>query len=266
MSKTIVISSGKGGVGKTITAVNLASALNYLGKKTILLDSNLSTPNIAISLGAPVIPVTLNHVLMGKKHIYEAVYEHHSGVKVVPASLSVKDLQGIQLKKFNSVVNSLKKDSDFIIIDSAAGIGHEALLPFQVADEILIVTNPEITALTDALKTIKIAERFNKKVSVILTRIRNENELSTKEVKMILDKQILARIPEDESIREALMSRSSVIESFPKSKASKAYIRLAKKISGSILKDNSKKIENQINNENTEKKKSRFFRWMFNES
>lgn len=91
MTKVITITSGKGGVGKTTTAINLAAALNSLGKDVILVDSNLTTPNVGIHLGAPIVPVTLNHVLLGKAKVGDAIYEHSSGTKILPSSLSEKN-------------------------------------------------------------------------------------------------------------------------------------------------------------------------------
>ncbi|MCL6500479.1 MAG: cell division ATPase MinD [Candidatus Pacearchaeota archaeon] len=263
MVKTIVISSGKGGVGKTVTAINLASALNSLGKETILVDSNLTTPNVAVNLGAPVIPITLNHVLQGRKPIQEAIYQHYSGTKIVPSSLALKDLRGISALRFRPAIDELKKHADYIIIDSAAGLGHEALLPFSVADELFIVTNPETAAITDALKTIKVAEKMNKQVSVIINRIRKDKkELSDKEIKAIIEKPILARIPEDTAIRESLMLRDSVIHTHPRSSSAKAYRRLAEKIAGIKPEPKEERKENKTNRQKTS---PGFFRWMFKE-
>ncbi len=231
MAKVIVISSGKGGVGKTVTSINLASALNKLGKETILIDSNFTTPNVAINLGAPIIPITLNNVLQNKRTIFEAIYQHHSGTKMILPSLALKDLNGIKPELFVDSINELKKHADFIIIDSAAGLGREALFAFNVADEILIITNPENAAATDALKTIQIAEKLNKKTSVILTRKRQDKkELSTSDLADLLEQKLLAIIPEDNAIRESLYLRDAVIYTHPRSRATKAYLNLAKKI------------------------------------
>ncbi|MCX8194238.1 MAG: cell division ATPase MinD [Candidatus Pacearchaeota archaeon] len=246
MAKVITIASGKGGVGKTVTAINLAVALNSLGKNVVLVDSNLTTPNVAIHLGSPVVPVTLNHVLQGKKHIYSAVYEHHSGTKVVPSSLALEQLKGIKPQLFGKAIEKLKKLSDFIIIDSAAGLGREALLAIEALDEndeLLIVTNPEMPAVADALKTIKLAERLGKKVSgVIITRAKNKKnqELSTKNIKALMEKPILARVPEDDSVKESIMQRSPVVLTHPKSKAAKSYKRLAAKIANVEYKEENK--------------------------
>ena len=109
MSKFIVITSGKGGVGKTTTAVNLATAMSSYDEDVALVDINLSTPNIGLHLGAPVVPVTLNHVLAGKSDLIDAVYEHESGAKIIPASLSIKDLDVVNSSKLSSVMKEMRK-------------------------------------------------------------------------------------------------------------------------------------------------------------
>src|SRR3989338_10437219 len=96
MKKVIVITSGKGGVGKTTTAINLGAAINYFGGNVVVIDGNLSTPNVGIHLNSPEVPVTFNHVLLGKADVFEAVYEHDSGLKIVPSSISIKELKKIR--------------------------------------------------------------------------------------------------------------------------------------------------------------------------
>lgn len=239
MAKIITILSGKGGVGKTVTAVNIATALNELGKNVVVVDSNLTTPNLALHLGAPIVPVTLNHVLQGRKKISQAVYTHHSGTKVVLASLSLDSMKGIRPELFSKSLQQLKKFNDYIIVDSAAGLGQEAMMPLEASDEVIIVTNPELPAITDALKAIKVAERMNKRVAgVIITRARNDKkELSTKNIKSMLEKPILAKVPEDDAVRESIMLRNALVLTHPKSSAAKSYKRLAAKIAGEEYKE-----------------------------
>ena len=162
MGRIIVIISGKGGVGKTTTAINLGAALNKLNKEVIIVDANLNTPNIGIHLGAPIVPITLNHVLKGKADITEAIYEHSSGTKIVPSSLSVKEITKFNTKKIPLVVKQLKDKADFVIIDSAAGFSEEAIATLDAGEEIIIVTNPEMPAVTDSLKAIKVAREMKK--------------------------------------------------------------------------------------------------------
>lgn len=237
MSKVYAIISGKGGVGKTTSAINLAVSLNYLGENTLVVDGNLSTPNVGIHLGAPIVPITLNHVLKNEARLEDAVYEHESGTKVLPASLSSKDNEKIDYKKFSDVVKKIKKISDFIFIDCAAGLGEEATSIVSASDEIIIITNPEISAVTDALKAIKLAEQKNKPVKgFILTRhTGEEHEMSIQNILDMLEIPILGIIPEDGSIKKSQSMKNPVVYTHPKSRAARHYINTSKRLLGENL-------------------------------
>ncbi len=234
MARVIVINSGKGGVGKTTTAINLGAALNQCKKNVIVIDANLNTPNIGLHLGAPIVPITLNHVLKGKAEIEDAIYEHSSGTKIIPSSLSVKELTKFNTKKLPEIANKLKNHADFIIFDSAAGFGEEVMAVLGASDEIIIVTNPEMPAVTDALKAVKIAKQMNKDVKgVIVTRHRNAKyEMPLSSIKSMLETPIIGVIPEDKAIKEALTRRDAVIHTSPRSRSAKKYKDIARKILG----------------------------------
>ena len=234
MAKIIVITSGKGGVGKTTTAINLAVAMNYFGKEVLVIDGNLSTPNIGIHLNAPEVPVNLNHVLLEKAEPFEAVYEHESGIKIIPASISIKELKRIKPEKMKNFKRDFKKISENIIVDCAAGLGNETVCAIDMADELIIVTNPEIPAITDALKAVKIAEQMKKPVrGVIVTKVKKDKiELSPDVVKEMLEVPILGMIPEDDYVKKSINIKNALVHIFPKSKAARAYKEVAAKILG----------------------------------
>lgn len=234
MSKFIVISSGKGGVGKTTSAVNLAAAMSYFDEDVTLVDANFSTPNVGIHLGAPVVPVSINHVLSNKAELVDAIYEHESGAKIIPASLSIKEFDGVDYNSFFKAMKELKKFSDIVIFDSAAGLGDEAKNVINIADEVIIVTNPEMPAVTDALKTAKTAQILGKEVKgVIVTRHKGSvHEMSMDSIKEMLELPILGVVPEDEKVSEALSYRNAVFTTHPNSKAAKSYLKIAANILG----------------------------------
>jgi septum site-determining protein MinD len=234
MARIIVISSGKGGVGKTTTAINIGAALNKLDKEVIIVDANLNTPNVGIHLGAPIVPVTLNHVLKGKADVEEAIYEHSSGTKIVPSSLSVKEIAKFNAKKLPEIAKKLKKYADFVIFDSAAGFGEEVIAVYDAAEEIIIVTNPEMPAVTDSLKAVKVAREMGKEIKgVIITRHRNKKyEMSLQSIKSMLESPIIGVIPEDDSVKEALLKKDAVVHTHPRSKVSRKYNEIAAKIIG----------------------------------
>ena len=254
MSKIIVIASGKGGVGKTVSAINLAAAMNYFGKDVLVVDGNLSTPNVGIHLNAPEVPINRNHVLRGEAEPFEAVYEHDSGVKVIPASLSIKELKRTKPEKMKLFKKDFKKIAEYVIVDCAAGLGNEATCAIELADEVIIVTNPEMPAITDALKAVKLSEQLKKPVrGVIVTRVKKDDiELSPDVVREMLETSILGMVPEDDSVRKSISVKNAVIHSHPKSKASRAY----KEIAANLLKI---KYDSDKDKKNPWK---RFFEWL----
>ncbi len=234
MAKLITITSGKGGVGKTTTAINIGAALNAFGKEVIILDANLTTPNIGLHLGAPIVPISLNHVLLGKARIADAIYEHESGTKIIPSSLSVRELKRLNHGKLKEVGKKLRKMADYIIYDCAAGLGEEAIAAIESADEVVIVTNPEIPAVTDALKTSKVVEELGKEVrGVIVTRVRGTKlEMPIGNVRDMLELPILGVIPEDLSVQKSLVLKDALVHTHPRSKAAKAYRLIAARLAG----------------------------------
>lgn len=232
MKKVIVITSGKGGVGKTTSAINLGAAMNYFGKDVLVVDGNLLTPNIGVHLGSPEVPVTLNHVISKKADINEAVYEHESGLKIIPSSLSIKELKKVKPEKLKDFKKDFTSISDYVIVDSAAGLGREAIAAMNLADELILVTNPELPAITDALKTIKLAEQMKKPVlGIIVTRVRkNQFEMQPDSVKDMLEAPILGMVPEDLNVQKSINLNSAVVHTHPKSKPARAYKEIAAKI------------------------------------
>ncbi|MEK6758134.1 MAG: cell division ATPase MinD, partial [Nanoarchaeota archaeon] len=229
MNKIIVITSGKGGVGKTTTAINLGAAMNYFGQNVLVIDANLSTPNVGIHLGSPEVPINLNHVLLEKVDAFEAAYEHDSGMKIMPASLSIKEFRKSKPEKLKDFKREFKKIADIILVDSAAGLGNEAMCAIDMADELIIVTNPEMPAITDALKTIKIIEQMKKKTSgVIVTRVKkNDIEMQPETVREMLEVPILGMVPEDIMVSKSLGMKDAVVHTHPKSNSARAYKEIA---------------------------------------
>ncbi|HTZ41654.1 MAG TPA: cell division ATPase MinD [Candidatus Omnitrophota bacterium] len=234
MKKIIVITSGKGGVGKTTTAINLGAAINHFGQDVLVIDANLTTPNVGVHLNSPEVPVNLNHVLTRKAEPYEAVYEHDSGMKIMPSSLSVRELRKIKPERISDFRNEFKKISDYIIVDSSAGLGNEATSVMKMADQLIVVTNPEIAAITDALKTIKLAEQMGIPVlGTIVTRVnRDDIEMQPETVKDMLEVPILGMVPEHPDVKRSLNLRDAVVNAYPQSDPARAYKEIAAKIIG----------------------------------
>jgi septum site-determining protein MinD len=234
MTRIIVVSSGKGGVGKTTLVANLAAALADYGKKVVAVDCNLTTSNLGLHLGIPLYPVTLQDVLGRRARIKDAMYYHTSGFRVVPADISLSRKFRPKTHELIDTFYKLVGDADFVLIDSAAGLGPEAEMAVEAADEAIIVTNPELPALTDALKLKKLAESHGtKNVGVVLNRVKGEsNEIETESVEAFMDLPLLGVVPEDRRVRDAIANKQPVYVDSPKSRAALHFKQIAARLIG----------------------------------
>ncbi len=229
----ITVSSGKGGVGKTTTAINLATALKLFGKDVVLVDGNITTPNIGLNLGFPFVDTSLNDVLRGDKHISEAIYLHPIGLRVVPSSLSLHDLQNVEIDYLPDVLKELKNFSDIIVLDSAAGLGKEAVSAILSGEKIIVVVNPEIPSLADALKVVRLAEEVgNKDIKIVVNKYSSTSSINLAQIESLLEKPIIGVIPEDKRFKEVLEKKEPLVYRYPKSEPAIAYKKIAADLLG----------------------------------
>lgn len=235
MTRIITCLSGKGGVGKTTLVANLGAALAEMGKDVVVLDANLTTPNLGLHLGVPLFPTTLHDVLKGKAKLIEATYMHESGLRIVPAGISLKDMKGIDARELPNTLLELLGGTDILLIDAAAGLGREAMAAIEAADELLLITNPELPAVTDALKAAKLAEQVGTKVTgLVINRVtKRQHELKRSEISGMLENiNILAEVPEDIAVQESISKRVPVISHRPGSGSSQNIRKLAASLVG----------------------------------
>jgi septum site-determining protein MinD len=234
MTRIITVASGKGGVGKTTLVSNLAAALANFKKSVIAVDGNLTTANLGIHLGIPLYPVTLQDVLSGNARLNDALYYHSSGFTVLPADISLKKLRLANSHELVDVFYKLVGSCDFILVDAAAGLGKEALSALEAADEVIIVTNPELPALTDALKLGNLADKYGThNLGVIVNRHGNKkHEFSLDSVGDFLELPILGKVPEDPSVSKAISRKQPVVTHSPMSPASQHIMSIAARLIG----------------------------------
>ncbi len=234
MTRLICVSSGKGGVGKTTVTSNLGAALTEFGADTVVLDANLTNPNLGFHIGIPLYPKTLHDVLKGDAHITEAMYIHDSGLRVVPAGLSVEDLRDTSPDNLADVLLDAIGEPDFVLVDSAAGLGNESLNAIEASDEVLIVTNPNLPAVTDALKTVNVAEEAGTDVTgVVLNMVKGHDaELSTEEVESMIGYEVLMEIPHHEKVEEALAVKKPLVHHEPDHHVSERFKGVAADLGG----------------------------------
>ena len=237
MVRIISILSGKGGVGKTVVAINLATALHkWFDKKVLLVDCNLTTAHIGMYLGMYSTPATLNHVLSDMIPVDNAIYSHESGLDILPASLPLKDLKNIRPRKLRTKLKKVFKQYDFIILDSAPGFGREGLMALEASDETLFVTTPIAHSAADLIKCRELAEKLGIEVlGIIMNMVKRRNyELSESQMSYLTDLEIIGSVPYNERITESVVSKNPAVLSnniFNYS-LNKSFKSLAKKLVG----------------------------------
>lgn len=228
MTRVIGIVSGKGGVGKSTVAVNLALALRSFKKSVTLVDCNLSTPHLSYYLGATDYTGTINDVLRDRMDVNSALY-NYNGIKYLPASAKFEDLIGVELAKFKKHLSKIEKGNDFVILDAAPGLGKEALFVMDASKEILFVTSPFIPMVSDVIRCKEVLKQFGeKKMSVLLNMVTyGTHELKKNVVEELTGLPVLGEIPHDKNIMQSLIMRYPLLEYKPDSMSGINFMRIA---------------------------------------
>jgi len=229
MTQFITITSGKGGAGKTTVAINLGTALAQYGRDVLVVDGNLHNPNIASSLGNPLIPSNLYHVSIGQKNIREVAYKHPSGLKIIPGSI-VDEIEREDFKRIEHSFLDLMGAAELVIIDTSTQ-AHDEIL--NAASKTIMVTTPDMTSVTDALRAVTRLQRKGIKiVGVIINKVKGKNELGLNEIGAMLGKPIIGEIPYDEKVEEANFLKHPVLHLYPESQAARSYRKIASALIG----------------------------------
>ena len=208
-------------------------ALADYGENVTLLDADVTMANLELIMGVEGKPVTLNNVLSGDADIQDAIYDGPGGVKIIPAGLSLDTFQKAKVDRLEKVVESLSQ-TDILLIDAPAGLENDALAAIEAAQELIIVTIPEVPSISDALKTRLVANKLGANVlGVVINREKNDKTfLSTKEIEMILKTPVIATIPEDPEIRRSSAYSKPYIIKKLKSPTYNSIMQLAADIIG----------------------------------
>ncbi len=233
MGRLISIVSGKGGTGKTTTTANLAIALGKCGYKVCAVDADLTMANLSLVMGLGNVDVTIHDVLAGEAKIEDAIYpSKYENVEVVPAAVDWKNVIKADPRNLPGTVKPLKNKFDFILIDCPAGLQMDAMSAMLSSEETIIVTNPEISCMTDSMKVGVVLKKAGLVIlGFILNRYgRSENDIPPDVAEEVMEVPLLAVIPEDPSVREATLEGIPVVAYKPKSRGAKAFMLLAEKI------------------------------------
>ncbi len=228
--KVIAVSSIKGGVGKTTLTVNLGCAFaRQFNKHTIIVDANLSAPNLGIHFGYIDIEKTIHDVLDRKAKFHEAIYEYDSKIHVMPGIIKGKFSRQWSL---SGIISDLKKHYDIIIIDTSPSLD-ELEKVIDVVDEIIFVATPDYPTLSTTLQLINFLDKKVPVAGLVLNMVRSKKfELSEKDLHAASNVPILASVPYNIAIPKSIAELKPLYFYSPKHKLSKAYTKIAAAVLG----------------------------------
>jgi flagellar biosynthesis protein FlhG len=240
-TRTIAITSGKGGVGKTSLSVSLAISLARDNTRVTLLDADLGLANVNVVLGT--IPkFNLYHVIKGKKKVTDIIVQVPEGIKIIAGAPGYHQLANLDEKVRERFISELDvlKDEDFLIIDTGAGVSQNVLSFITAADEIIVVTTPEPTAITDAYGIIKsiAAQSSENTIRLVVNRVASVSEARRVADRIIniasqflnIKVENLGFVYEDPFVAKSVRHQKPFIVGYPKSKASACINLIADKI------------------------------------
>lgn len=239
MTKFLGIISGKGGVGKTVTAINLAATLLTFGRSTVLVDGDLQGSNIAIHLGLHTNEKNLHKVLQHKHSLRESIYKHPSGLLVIPGALSYEQTKKADATKLQDALLELVGFSEIVVVDSSSGYHKDTEELVKALDYAVIVTTPDTSAVSEALKSIRLVQEHGTTIlGVIINRVKNhETEMSWHNIQTFLDTPILGVVPEDGNALLAQYLKNPIVYTHPTSDMTRAFKFITAQLIGEPYKE-----------------------------
>jgi len=240
--RTIAVTGGKGGVGKTNLSVNLSMALADMGKRTLLLDADLGLANVDVLLGLTP-RYTLADLVAGRCTLEESIIDMPNGLMVVPAASGrryMAELAPGQHVGLINVFSELERDLDVMVIDTAAGITDSVLTFCQAAQDAVVVVCDEPASITDAYALIKVLsrERGVDRVQIVANMVRDPNEgrLLYDKLGRVCEKFLgdvslnyLGCVPQDDWLRLSVQRQQPVVKAYPASPSAQAIAEIARR-------------------------------------
>lgn len=238
MSEVIVITSGKGGVGKTTTTANVGTGLAQLNKKVVMIDTDIGLRNLDVVMGLENrIVYHLVDVVEGKCRLKQALIKDkkYSDLYLLP-SAQTRDKDAVSPEQMLSVIEELRADFDYILLDCPAGIEQGFKNAIVGADRALVVTTPEISAIRDADRIIGLLEANEmKRIDLIVNRLRMDmvkrgDMMNVQDVCEILAINLIGAVPDDEQIVISTNQGEPLVGS--DSIAGKAFVNISRRVAG----------------------------------
>ncbi|MBN1509259.1 MAG: MinD/ParA family protein [Sedimentisphaerales bacterium] len=243
LARVIAVTSGKGGVGKTNIAANLAICLARLNKRVVLLDADISLANVDVLMDLRG-KYDISQVIGGHKSMSEVMQPGPNGLQIICGASGLDrlaDLSEGEQRGLLRHLSELQQETDTIVVDTAAGISRSVVGFCLASDHVLVVTTPEATAMTDAYGMIKVLarKRYQGPISIVVNMARDLTE-GKRTYQRIADvaRKFLARdlyfaavLPRDDRLLTAVRSRKPVVLAYPNAQVSSALAKLAARLS-----------------------------------
>lgn len=241
-ARVIAVASGKGGVGKSVVATGLGLALAQQGYRTLVFDADLGTANVDTLLGLRPAK-TLADLVAGRAAAADVVTRGPGGVGVVAGASGMVDLANLsewQFGRLLSALGELEEQAEFMIVDTGAGVGHAVTNFFLAADDVLVVTSPEPTALVDAYALVKAGVSGGRKSDywLVVNRARDEADARAAAQRVAASARRFLEVPvtyagwlpDDSAVPAAVRRQLPVALAYPRSAAARAVQRLADRL------------------------------------
>jgi septum site-determining protein MinD len=238
MVRSIGVISAKGGVGKTVVTINLSAALMQLKKNVIVVDADINASGLGLQLGMFHFPLTLNDVLERKTSILEAMYIHSSGMRIIPASLC---LRNTKISRLGSVLNDPRLEENIIMVDAPPGMENNAYAVLKACKEVLFVTTPELPSIADVMKSIAAARKNRCKILGLVVnkyKKRSSDQIKPKEIESACGVPVIGVVPDDKLIPKGVFHGVPGLFLNPYSDVSVSFKRIAARISGEEYREN----------------------------
>jgi len=240
MGRTIVVTAGKGGVGKTTVTANLGASLAKLGKSVVVMDMDIGLRNLDVVMGLENrVVYNVMDIIEGRCKINQALVrdKHIENLYLLPAS-QIHNKDDVDVNKVVEIVDALKENFDYVILDSPAGIEKGFESSIAPASEAIIVVTPDVSSVRDADRVIGLIE--SKKmvsISLVINRydpvmVQKKKTLDFNGIVDILGVDVIGVIPEDKNIIETANRGEILVEYLPGSPASKEFVLVARRIEG----------------------------------
>lgn len=243
----LAITSGKGGVGKTLSCVNIAVSAQKLGLRTLILDGDMGLANVDVVLGLQP-RYNINDVLEGHAELSQIILEGPSGIRIIPSGSGIAQLTQLSyIDKLNLVeqVDALNEEFDLLIIDTGAGISDQVIHFNVISDQSVVVTTPEPHAMTDAYALIKVMSENKRKKSInlLVNQVHSEQEglkvfhRLAEVAQRFLDTPIkyLGHVPMDPQIQKFVVQRNAASHLFSRTCAGQAWRKITKNLCESLI-------------------------------